>query len=130
MSAHAVAGPPLQNTCTMSRRAPLASGSPGNWARRSLTRESALESAKILDFIRERNLVSNAIANGAVITGRGVDALGRYSWTLQIPLRVTYQSANERTTQELLAEVVVSRVPTWESPSAIGITRITMRTGR
>jgi intracellular multiplication protein IcmL len=91
---------------------------------------AALENAKILDFVRDRNLVSTAIANGAVITGRGVDALGRYSWTLQIPLRVTYQSANERTTQELLAEVVVSRVPTWESPSAIGITRITMRTGR
>lgn len=91
---------------------------------------SALEDAKILDFVRERNLVSTAIANGAVITERGVDARGRYSWTLQIPLRVTYQSANERTTQDLLAEVVVSRVPTWESPSAIGITRITMRTGR
>lgn len=91
---------------------------------------AALESAKILDFIQERNLVSTAIANGAVITGRGVDVRGRYSWTLQIPLRVTYQSSNDRTTQELLAEVVVSRVPTWESPSAIGITRITMRTGR
>jgi intracellular multiplication protein IcmL len=91
---------------------------------------TALEGAKILDFVRERNLVSTAIANGAVIVGRGVDVQGRYSWTLQIPLRVTYQSANERTTQELLAEVVVSRVPTWESPSAIGITRITMRTGR
>jgi len=90
----------------------------------------ALENAKILDFIQERNLVSSAIANGAVITGRGVDARGRYSWTLQIPLRVTYQSASDKTTQELLAEVVVSRVPTWESPSAIGITRITMRTGR
>lgn len=90
----------------------------------------ALESAKILDFIRDRNLVSTAIANSAVIVGRGVDARGRYSWTLQIPMRVTYQSANSQTTQELFAEVVVSRVPTWESPSAIGITRITMRTGR
>jgi intracellular multiplication protein IcmL len=91
---------------------------------------AALESAKILDFVQKRNLVSTAIANGAVIVGRGVDLQGRYSWTLQIPLRVTYQSANERTQQELLAEVVVSRVPTWESPSAIGITRITMTTGR
>lgn len=91
---------------------------------------TALEAAKVLDFVRERNLVSTAIANGAVIVGRGVDPQGRYSWTLQIPLRVTYQSANEQTTQELLAEVVVSRVPTWESPSAVGITRITMRAGR
>jgi intracellular multiplication protein IcmL len=91
---------------------------------------AALDNAKILDFVRDRNLVSTAIANGAIIVGRGVDSQGRYSWTLQIPLRVTYQSANERTTQDLMAEVVVSRVPTWESPSAIGITRITMRTGR
>lgn len=90
---------------------------------------TALENAKILDFIRERNLISTAVANGATIVGSGVDARGRYSWTVQIPMTVTYQSANEQSREQYLAEVIVSRIPTWESSDAVGITRITMRPG-
>lgn len=91
---------------------------------------TALEKAKILDFIRERNLVSTAVANGASIVGSGVDARGRYSWTVQVPMKVTYQSANEKSNEDYLAEIIVSRIPTWESSDAVGITRITMRPGR
>ena len=99
---------------------------PGGW-RNFL---AALEKARILDFVRERNLVTTAVANGAVISGSGLDGRGRHSWTVQVPLSLTYQSSNERTAESHLAEIVVSRVPTWESPAAVGITRITMRPGR
>lgn len=88
---------------------------------------SAIESSGTLDFVRDRRLISNAVANGATIVDEGVDARGRYSWTVQVPLQVTFESANERSTEEMLAEVVVSRLPTWESSKAVGITRITMR---
>ena len=77
--------------------------------------------------MRERRLVSSAVANGAAIVDDGVDSRGRYSWTVQIPLRITFESASERSVEEMMAEVVVSRLPTWESPNAVGITRIGMR---
>ena len=38
-----------------------------------------------------------------------------------MPLSLTYQSSNERTAEGHLAEIVASRVPTWESPVAVGI---------
>ena len=88
---------------------------------------AAMERSGTLDFVRERRLVSSAVANGAAIVDDGLDARGRYSWTVQIPLRITFESASERSVEEMMAEVVVSRLPTWESPRAVGITRIGMR---
>lgn len=88
---------------------------------------AALQSSGMLDFIRENRVVSSAVANGAVIIEDGIDARGRYSWTVQVPLTVTYESASQRTSQSLLAEVVVARLPTWESPAAVGITRVNIR---
>lgn len=87
----------------------------------------ALESSGTLDFIRKRRLISNAVANQATIVDSGLDARGRYSWTVQVKIMVTYESSSERSTEEMLAEVVVSRIPTWESSRAVGITRISMR---
>ncbi len=88
---------------------------------------TAIDESGTLDFVRNKRLISNAVANGATIIDDGVDARGRYSWTVQIPLKVTFESANERSVEDMMAEVIVSRLPTWESSKAVGITRITMR---
>ena len=88
---------------------------------------AALQESGTLQFIQERRLISNAVANGAVIVDDGIDSRGRYSWTVQIPLKITMESASERSVEDMMAEVVVSRLPTWESPTAVGITRISMR---
>ncbi|MFX4300082.1 type IVB secretion system apparatus protein IcmL/DotI [Pseudosulfitobacter pseudonitzschiae] len=87
----------------------------------------ALEASGTLDFIRNRRLISNAVASQATIIDSGLDARGRYSWTVQVRMMVTYESSSERSTEEMLAEVVISRIPTWESSRAVGITRISMR---
>jgi intracellular multiplication protein IcmL len=88
---------------------------------------TAIKDSGTLDFVRDRRLISNAVANGATIISDGVDSRGRYSWTVQIKIKVTFESANERSVEDMLAEVVVSRIPTWQSSKAVGITRITMR---
>ena len=90
----------------------------------------ALEGSGMLAYIREHRLVSTAVANGAVIVSAGPDAGKRYGWTIQIPLTITYESASELSRDSLVAEVDVSRLPTWEVPDAVGITRIVARPGR
>ncbi len=90
----------------------------------------ALEDSGMLSYIREHRLVSTAVANGAVIIQAGTDGRKRYGWTVQIPLTITYESANEVSRDNLMAEVKVSRLPTWEVPEAVGITRIVVRPGR
>ena len=90
----------------------------------------AVESSGMLAYIRERRLVSTVVANGAVIAGSGLDEQKRYSWTLQVPLTITYESSSEVSRDNLLAEIVVARLPTWQSPNAVGVTRILVRPSR
>lgn len=90
----------------------------------------ALETSSMLRYVVNRRLVSTAVANGASIIDRGVDARGRYSWTVQVPLTITYESSNEVNRSTLLAEVVISRLPTTETADAVGISRIVVQAGR
>jgi intracellular multiplication protein IcmL len=90
----------------------------------------ALESSTMLKFIINRKLVSSAVAENAAIIKKGPDERGRHSWTVQIQLNVTYQSSSEKTSSPLRAEVVVVRVPTYEAPDAVAISRIVVQSGR
>ena len=84
----------------------------------------------MLSYIREHRLVSTVVATGAVIVSTGLDDRKRYSWVVQVPLSVTYESASEISRDSLVAEMSISRLPTWEAPEAVGITRILVRPGR
>lgn len=87
----------------------------------------ALEGSGTLDLIRNRNLVSSVVANGAVIINRGQDAAGRFRWVVQIPVTISYQSANESRTENRLAELEIARLPTWQTSRAVGVTRVLIR---
>lgn len=90
----------------------------------------AIEDSGMLSYIREHRLVSTVVATGAVIVSAGLDDQKRYSWVVQVPLNVTYESASEISRDSLIAEMSISRLPTWEAPEAVGITRILVRPGR
>lgn len=99
---------------------------PDGWAAYIAT----MEGSGILDMIRNRRLVASTVANGAMIIASGVDQNGVYGWTLQIPLTVTYQSSNESSREDLLAEVRLVRVPTWQKPDGIAISTVIASRGR
>lgn len=90
---------------------------------------TAMEGSGVLEFIKTRRLVSTAVANGATITSAGMVG-GRYSWTVQIPLTVTYESSSETTRDDLIAEARIVRVPTWQVPSGVAISLLVVKTGR
>ena len=90
----------------------------------------AIEDSGMLSYVREHRLVSTVVATGAVIVSAGLDDRKRFSWVVQIPLNVTYESASEISRDSLVAEMSISRLPTWEAPEAVGITRILVRPGR
>ena len=82
---------------------------------------SALGSSNNLDAIKAKKLVVSAVATGApVILQKGV-LNGRYSWRIQMPMLVTYQSASEFSQQNLNVTMLVTRVDTLNSPRGIGI---------
>lgn len=85
---------------------------------------AAVEQAQYLQTIRNRRLLTSVVVNGAAIVQRGLSAGGRYTWTLQVPITVTYQSANSTQNENRLVEIDITRLPTWQTSRAVGVTRI------
>lgn len=81
----------------------------------------ALQDSGNLDLVQQNRLNSYAIANRAVIVQQGVYTDGTWRWNVQVPLTIVYESASERSEQEILGTVIVRRVPTVENPEGIGI---------
>ena len=83
--------------------------------------EDALRTARTLEMVIAKKLVVSAVATGTPVILDQAVVSGRYSWKVQIPLLVTYQSPNEQTQQAMIVTMIVSRVPTVDMPKGIAI---------
>ncbi len=82
---------------------------------------TAIQESNNLKAVLEKKLVVSAVATGApVIQQQGV-LKGVYSWSVQMPMLVTYQSANEVSQQSLVVKMLITRVSTLNSVRGIGI---------
>lgn len=81
----------------------------------------ALESSRIIETVKARQQVVTAVPRSApILIAEGLVG-GRYQWTVQLPLQVTYQSGNKTSPSSFLVTLVIVRVPKLESPNGIGI---------
>lgn len=86
--------------------------------------EQALQRAGFLDSMLKNQYVTSAVPRKApVVVARGV-VNGVFGWRLQIPLIVTFTSANANSSQEINVEVTVVRRDETENPSGLGIAQI------
>jgi len=84
---------------------------------------TALEESNNLDAVRVKKLIVSAVATSApIILQKGV-LNGRYSWRVQMPMLVTYQSASEFSQQRNVVTILISRISTLNSPRGIGISQ-------
>ena len=82
---------------------------------------SALQQSNNLDAVKAKKLIVSAVATRApIILQKGV-LNGSYSWRVQMPILVTYQSASEFTQQNNVVTMLITRVSTLNSPRGIGI---------
>jgi intracellular multiplication protein IcmL len=81
----------------------------------------ALKQSNNLDAVKAKKLVVSAVATRApIILQKGVLS-GSYSWRVQMPILVTYQSASEFTQQNNVVTMLITRISTLNSPRGIGI---------
>ena len=84
---------------------------------------SALQSSNNLDAVKAKKLIVSAVATRApIILQKGV-LNGSFSWRVQMPILVTYQSASEFTQQNNVVTMLITRVSTLNSPRGIGISQ-------
>ncbi|EKE01389.1 MAG: IcmL protein [uncultured bacterium] len=83
--------------------------------------EEALRTARTLEMVIAKKLVVSAVATGTPVILDQAVIDGRYSWKVQMPLLVTYQSPNEQTQQPMVVTLIISRVPTVDMPKGVAI---------
>lgn len=81
----------------------------------------ALQQSNNLAAVQAKKLIVSAVATRApIILQKGV-LDGRFSWRVQMPILVTYQSASEFSQQNNVVTMLITRVSTLNSPRGIGI---------
>jgi intracellular multiplication protein IcmL len=76
-----------------------------------------------------KKLVVSAVATGApVILQQGL-LFGTYTWRVQLPVLVTYQSASEFSQQTVTITMLITRVSTLTTPKGIGIAQFIVSGG-
>jgi intracellular multiplication protein IcmL len=84
---------------------------------------AALQQSNNLDAVKAKKLIVSAVATRApIILQKGI-LNGSYSWRVQMPILVTYQSASEFTQQNNVVTLLITRVSTLNSPRGIGISQ-------
>lgn len=83
---------------------------------------SALKRSNNLDAVKAKKFIVTAVATRSpTILSKGVIANTYYYWRVQIPLLVTYQSANEFIQERNVVTMLIRRISSLNSPSGIGI---------
>lgn len=85
---------------------------------------NALKESNNLDAVKAKKLVVSAVATGAPVILKKDILNGVYSWRVQMPILVTYQSASEFSQQNVLVTLLIKRISTLNSPRGIGISQI------
>lgn len=84
---------------------------------------NALQDSNNLDAVKAKKLIVSAVATRApIILQKGV-LNNRFSWRVQMPILVTYQSASEFSQQNNVVTMLITRVSTLNSPRGIGISQ-------
>src|SRR3989339_1228598 len=72
---------------------------------------NALKTSSVLQTIEGSKLVASAVVTKSPVILNKEIIGGRYSWEVQMPVLVTYTSASASTQQQLIATVLIQRVP-------------------
>lgn len=86
-------------------------------------KEALQQTGVLTQLVSEKLEVTAVVENQPAILKSGT-LLGRYVWKVQLPLLVTYVTASQKQEYRFIVTMLVVRVPTWQSPQAVGIDQI------
>jgi intracellular multiplication protein IcmL len=64
--------------------------------------------------------LTGLVSGQPVILQQG-SLMGQYTWKVQMPVLLTFENANQKSTKRILVTVLIVNVPTQQSPQAIAI---------
>lgn len=88
---------------------------------------TAITEQGALTTINERKLVVTAVAIGTAVITREEQLDDTQTWTVEVPITVTYLSVSAEEKQNKLVTMTITQVPTKIAPKGIGIDRYVAR---
>lgn len=83
-----------------------------------------LDSSQLLKQVITQQLNLTSIVSGQpVILAQG-PLLGKYTWKVQMPVLLTFESASQTSTKRIIVTVLIINVPTKDSPQAVAIQQL------
>ncbi len=90
---------------------------------------AALKNNNNLDAVLAKKLIVSAVATGAPVIVQQALLDERYTWKVQMPMLVTYQSASQFSQQSLTVTMLITRISTLSSARGIGIAQFVATAG-
>jgi intracellular multiplication protein IcmL len=84
---------------------------------------NALAETSTLKTIEEKKLVLSAVAIGTAVISQEYEKSGVHSWTVEVPITVTYISVSAEEKREKLISMTITQVPTHQASKGIGISK-------
>lgn len=88
----------------------------------------ALEDSGLLETVKSKKLLMNAIIPGPPVIGFSGIVSGRHVWRVTMPVLVTFGSASDERQRRFMVSLVISRVPAVDTPTGIQITDFEAKT--
>lgn len=89
----------------------------------------ALKSSRNLEAVIDKKLIVSAVATGAPIVAWEGVLNGQYSWRVQMPMLITYQSPSNFSQQFVNVNMLITRISTLNSARGIGIAQFVVTPG-
>ncbi|MBA2648249.1 MAG: type IVB secretion system apparatus protein IcmL/DotI [Legionella sp.] len=86
--------------------------------------KQSLKDSNIISAVTTKKLILSAVATQAPIVMESGVLNGVYSWRVQMPILVTYQSASQFTPENYIVTLLITRVSTLSTFRGIGIAQI------
>lgn len=83
--------------------------------------QEALKSSGLLDTVISKKVVMSAIVSGTPVVLSRALIHGRFTWTMQLPILVSFTSSSEIQKRQFIITMNVQRVPSLDAPQGVQI---------
>jgi len=90
---------------------------------------AALDTSGSLQNVINKKLIVSAVATGAPVVVQQGLLEGRYTWKVQMPMLITYQSPSQFSRQSATVTMLVTRISTLTSARGVGIAQFIVSAG-
>ena len=89
----------------------------------------ALGQSDFFNTVKAKQLAVTATPSGTAVIKDSIPIRGVWTWRIQVPMQVSFESASERKVERVIVELLVKRVSTLQNQRGLGIDQYIAQAG-